>query len=115
VAFSFGDIVLPNAKKLIGKININLLEDLTQVGSITLTTTDKKNLLIVSLGDKTKFDLSKLFKAIKVLALFINKNKNIIELDLIHEDSLAKLLKLTNSNLAEQVLFNLFNNLYHFD
>lgn len=115
VAFSFQDKLLANAKEIIGKLTLNQLNELDQAGNIALSSTNKKNIIVVSLGDKKSFDLRQFFKALKSLATFISSNKNIISLDIIGEELLAKQLKLEHTHLTEQLLFNLFNNLYYFD
>lgn len=114
VAFAFNETILPIGAKFLGKTSISKYDDLSEIGSISLTGVDKK-FLILSLGSKENYTLANYIKAIKSLANFISKNKKINKIDIILEEQIAKLLHLDIHNYIEQTMLHLLNGMYYFD
>ncbi len=114
VLFSFENKLLKNAKKYAKDTSINELSDLEGAGNITIVTTDKTN-LIVSLGAKEKFNLTKYQKSLHALGVWLNKNTKIESIDVILEDQVASLIYADEESYAEQTIFHLVNNMYYFD
>ena len=112
VTFSFNEAILTNAKKHISGLKPNDFDSLSESGNHSLV---NSNTLIISLGDKTKFNITEYHKALRALSGFINSGKKIATIDLILEESVAKLLGLSINAYVEQSVFCILNNLYYFD
>ena len=114
VLFSFAESLLANAKMYAKGSGINQLDDLEEAGSISVFVSDKAN-IVLSLGNKEKFNLSKYHKSLSALGLWLNKNKRVESLDVILEDEVAQILFKDESSYAEQTIFHLINSMYYFD
>ena len=112
--FSFVMNPLPHAKICIKSSSFGLLDDLSELGSIAVTNNDKSN-IIISLGEKNKFNLANYHKSLCLLAKYITKNKKITTIDMILEEQIATLLKIDESSYIEQTIFHLINSMYYFD
>ncbi len=114
VLFSFENKLLNNAKKYVKDANINELSDLEGAGSLTIVTTGKNN-LVLSLGAKEKFNLTKYQKSLNSLGLWLNKNTKVESIDVILEEQVASLIYADEESYAEQTIFHLINSMYYFD
>lgn len=114
VVFSFSEEFLNNGKNHVAINDINPIDDLTETGSIARVYNDKTN-IIISLGEKNKFDLDKYQKSLTSLAKWLSQNKKVVDLDIILEPQLAKLLNVEVEYYTEQSIFHLINGLYYFD
>ena len=114
VLFSFENKLLNNAKKCAKEASINELSDLEAAGSTTVITNDKTN-IVVSLGSKEKFNLTKYHNSLQSLGIWLNKNTKVESIDIILEEEVSSLLYLDEENYAEQTIFHIINNLYYFD
>ena len=106
--------MLNNAKKCAKEASINELSDLDAAGSTTVITNDKTN-IVVSLGSKEKFNLTKYHNSLQSLGIWLNKNTKVESIDIILEEEVSSLLYLDEENYAEQTIFHIINNLYYFD
>ncbi len=114
VLFSFENKLLNNAKKLAKDASINELSDLEEAGSITVFTNDKTN-LVISLGNKEKFNLTKYQKSLHNLGVWLNKNTKVESIDVILEEQINSLIYANEETYAEQTIFHIVNSMYYFD
>ena len=112
VVFSFNETLLSNAKKHISGLKLNTFDNLSDSGNYSLVNSDT---LVVSLGQKDKFNIAEYHKALRALSGFLSSGKKISAIDLIIEESVAKLLDITVDLYVEQSIFYILNNLYYFD
>ncbi|MBP9742490.1 MAG: leucyl aminopeptidase [Burkholderiales bacterium] len=114
VIFSFNEEFLNNGKLYVTGKELSSIDDLTETGSITRIYSDKTN-IIISLGEKNKFDLDKYHRSLTALAKWLSHSKKVVDLDIILEPQLAKLLNFDVEYYTEQNIFHLINGLYYFD
>lgn len=114
VLFSFDQALLPNAKMYAKSSALSDLADLSEAGNSAILISDKSN-LVISLGDKDKFNLTKYIKSLQSLGLWLNKNNKVESIDVVFEEQIANLLFTDFDQYAEQTIFHIINNLYYFD
>ncbi|MDQ5921869.1 MAG: leucyl aminopeptidase [Pseudomonadota bacterium] len=124
VVFSFCHELLNNAKLYVAD-KLDYLDDLTEVGTIIKypSKTDSKHNIVVSLGEKNKFNLKKYYTSLNSLAKYLSKHKKIDSIDIILEPEIGKLVyadtiysAYANYNFyVEQSIFQMLNGMYYFD
>jgi leucyl aminopeptidase len=113
IIFSFGNTLLPHAKKHIGRFKIGKFEDLQAVASISKL--NDGQIILASLGETKGFNLAGLLKTLNSITEIIKNNSKITSVSLVVEESLAKQLDQIISEFTENMVFHFLNSLYSFN
>ena len=111
--FTFNTTFLTTAKKHSIGQKISNFDDLTSPGSHAKLNNGAT--IAISLGQRDKFSLTNYLKTLKNIVAILRSNKKITTINLVLEESLAKLLGRSTYEYVEISIFHLLNHFYYLD